>query len=280
MGNVKKGKRRTGLSSSVHLTFTSSPFFHPGYPAPVGISCCKIIFYSRLSATFEDFARDAARGNVVPCANRARGLANARRRISARKRRCRLRRPAGILEGGERVARTHSWARTRMAARRGDKMVIEIRGEEIPEREISAVDFLLEHFISRSLPPRGLVPLAVGVVAISPTCCAMVDPVSRSRERDLQTRLTCRVMFYRTRLAFDRVRPQMLSTSVVFTGSRAAAYDCASFMTARLKRRKGSNSFCSPLRPRTTAVRARAQTALHHFNQTGRGANSRRQCAP
>ena len=199
-------------------------------------------------ATFEEFAREAARGNVVPVVRTV--LADLQTPVGAFLRVSADADYAFLLEsveGGERVARySFLGANPEMVVRgRGDKTFIEIRGEQVTEREMSAVDFLREHFKSRKLARRsGLVPLAGGVVGyLSYDAARWFEPVLARGEREPSNAVDDAVwMFYRTLLAFDRVRQQMLITSVVFTEEAGASrirlrelYDRAVEETERLE---------------------------------------------
>src|SRR5215212_11176223 len=98
-------------------------------------------------ATFDDFLREARRGNVVPVVRSV--LADLQTPVGAF-----LRVAAGApyafllesIEGGERVARySFLGANPETVVRgRGRKTFIEVGGEELTERDERAVDFLRE----------------------------------------------------------------------------------------------------------------------------------------
>src|SRR3712207_2700943 len=98
-------------------------------------------------ATFEDFVREAARGNVVPVVRSV--LADLQTPVGAFLRVAEGAPYAFLLEsveGGERVARySFLGANPEMVVRgRGARTFIEIGGEEMTERAERAVDFLRE----------------------------------------------------------------------------------------------------------------------------------------
>src|SRR6266404_5901471 len=118
-------------------------------------------------ATFEEFAREATRGNVVPVVRSV--LADLQTPVGA------FLRIAGdashaflleSIEGGERVARySFLGANPWMVARgQGPKTVLEINGRR-EVREQNAVEFLREYFLGKKLARRsGLAPLSGGAV--------------------------------------------------------------------------------------------------------------------
>src|ERR671916_362056 len=120
-------------------------------------------------STFEEFEREARRGNVVPVVRTV--LADLQTPVGAF-----LRVADGApysfllesVEGGERVARySFLGANPELVVRgRGGKTFIEVGGEEMTERDERAVDFLREHFRARKLARTrsNLAPLAGGAV--------------------------------------------------------------------------------------------------------------------
>ncbi|HEX8174740.1 MAG TPA: anthranilate synthase component I family protein [Pyrinomonadaceae bacterium] len=201
-------------------------------------------------ATFEDFVVDAARGNVVPVVRTV--LADLQTPVGA------LMRVAGdapyaflleSVEGGERVARySFLGANPEMVVRgRGGRTFIEVGGEKMTERDERAVDFLREHFRARKLARSHsqLAPLAGGAVGFfSYDAARWFEPVLEKGYEAAKLASDDAVwMFFRTVLAFDRVRQQMLITSVVFTeeagGSRMRLrelYDRAVEETERIEK--------------------------------------------
>jgi anthranilate synthase component 1 len=199
-------------------------------------------------ATFEDFVREAARANVVPVVRTV--LADLQTPVGAFLRLSEGAPYAFLLEsveGGERVARySFLGANPEMVVRgRGEKTFIEVNGEQLTERDERAIDFLREHFRARKLANlRGLAPLAGGAVGFFAYDAARwFEPVLEKGYGGGPASDDAVWMFYRTLLAFDRVRQQMLITSVVFTeeagGSRMRLrelYERAVEETERIER--------------------------------------------
>lgn len=202
-------------------------------------------------ATFEDFVIDAARGNVVPVVRTV--LSDLQTPVGA------FLHVAGdapyaflleSVEGGERVARySFLGANPEMVVRgRGARTFIEVGGEEMTTRDEPAVDFLREHFRARKLARSHshLAPLAGGAVGFfSYDAARWFEPVLEKGHGDaLDSACDDAVwMFYRTVLAFDRARQQILIASVVFTeeagGSRIRLrelYDGAVEETERIEK--------------------------------------------
>src|SRR2546423_12769896 len=117
-------------------------------------------------ATFEEFERESARGNVVPVVRTV--LADLQTPVGA------FLRVAGggayaflleSVEGGERIARySFIGAEPEMIVRgRGDRTLVEQRGETEELRGVHATDFLRDYFRARRLARRaGLAPLEGG----------------------------------------------------------------------------------------------------------------------
>jgi anthranilate synthase component 1 len=201
-------------------------------------------------ATFEEFVIDASRGNVVPVVRTV--LADLQTPVGA------FLRVAGdapyaflleSVEGGERVARySFLGANPLMVVRgRGGKTFIECDGERLTERDERAIDFLREHFNARKLARShsSLAPLAGGAVGFfSYDAARWFEPVLEKGYSNREQACDDAVwMFYRTLLAFDRVRQQMLITSVVFTEEAAGSrlrlrelYDTAVEETERIEK--------------------------------------------
>jgi len=172
-------------------------------------------------ATFEEFEHEAVRGNVVPVVRTV--LADLQTPVGG------FLRIAGdapyaflleSIEGGERVARySFLGANPWMIARgRGLQTILERNGKR-EVRDQNAVDFLREYFQEKKLADRhGLAPLsggAVGYLAYEAACwfepVLGVDGIMSPEANDAVW------MFFRTVVAFDRVRQQMEITSIVFT---------------------------------------------------------------
>jgi anthranilate synthase component 1 len=184
-------------------------------------------------ATFEEFEREAARGNVVPVVRAV--LADLQTPVSA------FLRVAGgashaflleSVEGGERIARySFIGAGPEMVVRgRGDTTYVERRGEVEELRGVRATDYLREYFGARRLARRaGLAPMAGGAVGyLSYDAARWFEPVLEGELKVSEGRDDAVFMLFRTVLAFDRVRQQIEITSVVLTEE-------ASGSAARLK---------------------------------------------
>lgn len=205
-------------------------------------------------STFEDFLNEAKRGNVVPVVRSA--LADLQTPVGALLRVASNARYAFLLEsveGGERVARySFLGVEPEMIVRgRGSQTFIERGGGELETLDnVRAIDFVRGCFRDRELARRaGLAPLAGGAVGfLAYDAARWFEPVlekgdinsnsSSNRERDDAV-----WMFYRTVLAFDRVRQRVEITSIVLTeeaeGSHARLkelYDRAVEETARIER--------------------------------------------
>jgi anthranilate synthase component 1 len=200
-------------------------------------------------ATFEEFEREAARGNVVPVVRSV--LADLQTPVGAFLRVAEGASHAFLLEsveGGERIAR-HSFigAGPELIVRgRGDTTFVERAGGETEElRGVRATDFVRDYFRVRRLARRpGLAPMAGGAVGyLAYEAARWFEPVL---ERDLKPaggRDDAVFMFFRTVLAFDRVRQQIEITSVVMTEEAAeererlrALYDAAVEETGRVEK--------------------------------------------
>src|SRR5882762_4893652 len=173
-------------------------------------------------ATFEDFELQAQSGNVVPVVRSV--LADLQTPVGA------FLRIAGdasyaflleSIEGGEQVARySFLGANPWMVARgRGGETIVEKTGEREVRRQ-NAVDFIREYFAGKKLARRaGLAPLSGGAVGyLAYDAARWFEPVLdvNGSAPPLETNDAV-WMFFRTIIAFDRVRQQMEITSVVFT---------------------------------------------------------------
>ncbi len=209
-------------------------------------------------ATFEEFEREAERGNVVPVVRVI--LADLQTPVGAFLRVASEERYAFLLEsveGGERVARySFLGAEPWMVVRgRGTQTIIERNGVTETLTRTRAIDYVREHFQQRKLARRtGLVPLAGGAVGyLAYDAAHWFEPSLKknggksdddhgSGKRSAGETDDAVWMFYRTLLAFDRVRQQIEITSIVLTeeaaGSRARLrelYEAAIAETARIE---------------------------------------------
>ncbi|MBV9210367.1 MAG: anthranilate synthase component I family protein [Acidobacteria bacterium] len=125
------------------------------------------------------------------------------------------------VEGGERVARySFLGANPQMIARgRGSDTVIEKYGEHETLRGVRVMDFVRYYFGERELARRGgLAPLAGGAVGyLSYEAARWFEPSLKTEDGESETLDDAVWMFYRTVLAFDRVRQRMEITSIVLT---------------------------------------------------------------
>ena len=172
-------------------------------------------------STFEDFEKEAKRGNVVPVVRSV--LADLQTPLGA------FLAIAGetphsflleSIEGGERVARySFLGANPWMIARgRGAETFVE-KGGVREVRKQNAVDFLRDYFRDKKLVRRaGLAPLSGGAVGyLAYEAARWFEPVLNFNGAASRETYDAVWMFFRTIVAFDRVRQQMEITSVVFT---------------------------------------------------------------
>jgi anthranilate synthase component I len=196
-------------------------------------------------ATFEEFAREAGRGNVVPVVRSV--LADLQTPVGAFLRVAHQSSYSFLLEsveGGERVARySFLGAEPQMIVRgRGSETIIERNGERETVQE-RATEFVRRYFRERELARRaGLPPLCGGAVGyLAYDAARWFEPVLASEEQPATDDAVW--MFYRTLLAFDRVRQQIEIISVVLTeeaeGSRTRLeelYESAVEETERIEK--------------------------------------------
>jgi anthranilate synthase component 1 len=199
-------------------------------------------------ASFEDFEREAARGNVVPVVRSV--LADLQTPVSAFLRVAKDARYAFLLEsveGGERVARySFLGANPEMIVRgRGAQTFIEHYTGEREIVNLRATKFLREYFRDQKLARRaGLAPLAGGAVGfITYEAARWFEPILDKGDVEEARSDEAAWMLYRTVLAFDRVRQQIEITSIVLTdeakGDRQRLrelYDAAVTETAQLEK--------------------------------------------
>ncbi|MDT7808880.1 MAG: anthranilate synthase component [Acidobacteriota bacterium] len=199
-------------------------------------------------ATFEEFEREAERGNVVPVVRSV--LADLQTPVGAFLRVAGGARYAFLLEsveGGERIARySFIGAEPEMVIRgRGDTTFVE-RGDETEElRGVRATDFLRDYFRVRRLARRpGLAPMAGGAVGyLAYDAARWFEPVLEGDLKPQEGSDDAVFMLFRTVLAFDRVRQHVEITSVVMTEEAAESrerlrelYEAAVEETGRIER--------------------------------------------
>jgi anthranilate synthase component 1 len=171
-------------------------------------------------ATFEEFEREARQGNVVPVVRKV--LADLQTPVGAFMRLAGEAQHAFLLEsveGGERLARySFLGVEPQMIVRgRGQDTLIERNGETETRRNLRAIDFLRDYFRRYQLARRDhLAPFAGGAVGY------LAYDAVRWFEPALDDGAVVQadeavMMFFRTVLAFDRVRQQIEISSIVFT---------------------------------------------------------------
>ncbi|HEX8473354.1 MAG TPA: anthranilate synthase component I family protein [Pyrinomonadaceae bacterium] len=237
-------------------------------------------------ATFEEFENEAGRGNVIPVVRRV--LADLQTPVGAFLRVAGESRYAFLLEsveGGERVARfSFLGAEPEMIVRgRGDDTIVERGAEHETLRGVCATDFLRDYFRGHRLARRsGLAPMAGGAVGyLAYDAVRWFEPVldetggtaaATGKDSAATSKSDDAVfMFFRTVLAFDRVRQQIAITSVVFTDEAGASrahlrklYDHAVKQTARIEKLLSGNIRASSIAS-TKWPRRRAETVTVKF---------------
>ena len=198
--------------------------------------------------TFEEFEREAERGNVVPVVRSV--LADLQTPVGAFLRLADNAQYACLLEsieGGERVARySFLGANPWMVVRgQGPETIVEKNGaHEVIGK--NAIDFLREYFHDQKLARRGgLAPLSGGAVGyLGYDAARWFEPVLDVDGPMPRQTNDAVMMFFRNIVAFDRVRLQMEITSIVFTdeatGDRARLrelYDGAVAETEKIEKK-------------------------------------------
>ena len=173
-------------------------------------------------ATFEDFLREAKRGNVVPVVRSV--LADLQTPVGAFLRVAEGARYAFLLEsieGGERVARySFLGANPEMIVRGvGNDTLVERDGKWKMHKGVRATAFARDYFRERKLARRGgLAPLSGGAVGyLAYEAARWFEPVLEKEYGDNLDTDDAVWMFYRNVLAFDRVRQTIEITSIVLT---------------------------------------------------------------
>ena len=178
-------------------------------------------------SSFEKFEREARQGNVVPVVRSV--LADLQTPVGAFMRIARNSQYAFLLEsveGGERIARySFLGAEPEMIVRgRGLQTFVERKGktECFP---VVATEWIRDYFRERVLSQRsGLVPFAGGAVGyLGYDAAQWFEPALRvDKTLALETQADAAWMFFRTVIAFDRVRQRMEIVSVVLKIGRAS----------------------------------------------------------
>jgi anthranilate synthase component I len=173
-------------------------------------------------ATFEAFEREARQGNVVPVVRSV--LADLHTPVGTFMRIAGKSRYSFLLEsveGGERIARySFLGAEPEIVVRgRGFQTFIERNGvtKTVP---VLATEWVRDYFRQRSLARRpGLVPFAGGAVGyVGYDAAQWFEPALRDKEtQPLDGPTDALWMFYRTVIAFDRVKQRLEIVSIVLT---------------------------------------------------------------
>src|SRR5262245_10405930 len=196
-------------------------------------------------STFEEFQAETQRGNVVPVVRSV--LADLQTPVLAFLRIAKDAPHAFLLEsieGGERVARysflaANPWM---IARAQGERTVVIQNGKRKVVKQ-TGIEFLRKYFADKKLVRRrGLAPFAGGAVGyLAYSAARWFEPIlgangAGSPGDDAVW------MFFKTVIAFDRVRQQMEITSIVFTDEAAGdehglrdLYDQAIAETARIE---------------------------------------------
>jgi anthranilate synthase component 1 len=181
-------------------------------------------------ASFDDFLREAKRGNVVPVVRSV--LADLQTPVGAYLRVCEGAPYAFLLEsieGGERVARySFLGANPEMIVRGcGNDTLIERNGKWELLKGMRATSFAREHFRDRELARRsGLPPLAGGAVGyLAYEAARWFEPKLEKKVGENPDGDDSVWMFFRTVLAFDRVRQRIEITAVVLTEEAEGSHE-------------------------------------------------------
>ncbi len=181
-------------------------------------------------ASFDAFEREARQGNVVPVVRSV--LADLHTPVGAFMRIAGNSRYSFLLEsveGGERIARySFLGAEPEMVVRgQGFQTFVERNGktESFP---IVATEWVRDYFRQRSLARRpGLVPFAGGAVGyVCYDAAQWFEPALRSDQTQPLTGPTDALwMFYRTVIAFDRVKQRLEIVSIVLTEEAQGSHE-------------------------------------------------------
>jgi anthranilate synthase component 1 len=211
-------------------------------------------------ATFEEFEKQARHGNVVPVVRSV--LADLHTPVGAFMRIANNSPYAFLLEsveGGERIARySFLGADPEMIVRgRGVQTVVE-RGGETKVFPGVATEWVRDYFRERVLARRpGLAPFAGGAVGyLGYGAARWFEPALRyERTQTLDAPVDAVWMFFRTVIAFDRVKQRMEIVSIVLTEEAAGSharlrelYEAAVARTLQLENKIYEASLQQPVR--------------------------------
>jgi anthranilate synthase component I len=182
-------------------------------------------------SSFEAFEREAGQGNVVPVVRSVLGDLHTPvgtfMRIAGDSRYAFL---LESVEGGERIARySFLGADPEMIVRgQGLQTYIEKNGQPTEVYPVVATEWVRDYFRGRSLARRpGLVPFAGGAVGyLAYDAAQWFEPALRDNEtQPLSGPTDALWMFYRTVIAFDRVKQRLEIVSIVFTEEAGGSHE-------------------------------------------------------
>jgi len=181
-------------------------------------------------ASFEEFEREARQGNVVPVVRSM--LADLQTPVGAFMR-VAAESPYTFLlesiEGGERIARySFLGADPEMVVRGSSSQTFVERNGKTEVFPGLAIDWIREYFSERRLARRpGLVPFAGGAVGYLGYDAArwFESAIRRDEKAPVSEPIDAVWMFYRTMVAFDRVRQRMEIVSIVFTEEAQGSHE-------------------------------------------------------
>ncbi len=182
-------------------------------------------------SSFEAFEREAGQGNVVPVVRSVLGdlhtPVGAFMRIAGDSRYAFL---LESVEGGERIARySFLGADPEMIVRgQGLQTYVEKNGQQTEVYPVVATEWVRDYFRDRSLARRpGLVPFAGGAVGyLCYDAAQWFEPALRNNEtHPLSGPTDALWMFYRTVIAFDRVKQRLEIVSIVFTEEAGGSHE-------------------------------------------------------
>jgi len=230
-------------------------------------------------STFEEFEKQAGQGNVVPVVRSV--LADLHTPVGA------FMRIAGnspyaflleSVEGGERIARySFLGAEPEMIVRgRGMQTVVERNGKTEIFPGV-ATEWVRDYFKNRVLARRsGLAPFAGGAVGyIGYDAAQWFEPALRDdRTQALDAPVDALWMFFRTVVAFDRVKQRMEIVSIVLTeeaeGSRDKLHDLYDTAVARTLQLENRVFEASALQARSEASKEKPKNLSLQSNWTRR----------
>jgi anthranilate synthase component 1 len=180
-------------------------------------------------SSFEVFEQEARQGNVVPVVRSV--LADLHTPVGTFMRIAHDASYAFLLEsveGGERIARySFLGAEPEMIVRGNGMQTFVERDGKTEIFPTIATEWVRDYFRGRSLARRpGLVPFAGGAVGyVGYDAAHWFEPALRSdRTQPLDTPTDAVWMFYRTVIAFDRVKQRLEIVSIVFTEEAAGSH--------------------------------------------------------